>query len=209
MSAVSTFSTYYISVHPIGTLPPLQNNSPDLFKRQLDKAEFSHAQHLCENRQHMAGFWKQTVLPIRTNRASDLFFPALMNLVMKTKDLANNFFAIIGAMMWDLATLPIRCVTFLPRLAYNATVMPAEHPLIKFLVDKGLPPKDAEGEHAVSLFTINREESSSFSMDLRYSESYQLHLTDREVSFPICGRTSFSFDYQLQTPTGQANSQLA
>ena len=47
--------------------------------------DFSQVKRLCENPKNMAGFWKQTVLPIRTDQASDLFFPILVNIVIKTK----------------------------------------------------------------------------------------------------------------------------
>jgi len=161
---------------------------------QLDnEQDFSHAKLLCEDRKNMAGFWKQTVLPIRTDRASDFFFPTLMNMVIKTKSLSENFFAVLGAMIWDLATLPIRFVTFLPRVAYNAMATPAEHPLISYLKEKGLSSQslrflEEDGRVNVLLYTKEVKEGR---VEERSGKNYLLHLTDREIAFPIYEESTF------------------
>lgn len=138
-------TTYHLSIHKIcdsyGNLDTFSSR-----ELQLDnKQDFDHAKKLCENKKNMAGYLKQSVLPIRTDRAADLFLPTLMNGVVKTKDLAENFFAVIAAIIWDLATLPVRSLTYFPRMAYNARVKPEPHPLISYLKGKGYCGVHVEG----------------------------------------------------------------
>lgn len=209
-------TTYHLSVHKsCGS-----DNGMETFSSrelQLDNAQdFSHATHLCENRMNMADFWKQTVVPIRTDRASDFFFPALMNMVIKTKSLSENFFAVLGAMIWDLATLPIRFVTFLPRATYNAMATPAEHPLISYLKGKGLSSRDVQGENPVECsldrngqrmrflekdgrvnVLLYTKEVKDGRVEERSGKKYLLHLTDREIAFPIYEESTFFSRHSL------------
>lgn len=203
-------TTYHLSIHKsCDSYAGMETFSSQ--ELQLDnERDFSQATQLCENRKNMAGFWKQTVLPIRTDRASDFFFPTLMNMVIKTKSLSENFFAVLGAIIWDLATLPIRFVTFLPRIAYNAMATPTEHPLISYLHGKGLSSIHVEGESPVeySLEQNSRrirflekdgrvnvllytKEIKEGRVDERNGKRYLLHLTDREIAFPIYGESTF------------------
>ncbi|MFZ0564979.1 MAG: hypothetical protein WAM28_02150 [Chlamydiales bacterium] len=175
-------TTYHLSIHKsCSSYAGMETFSSQ--ELQLDnEQDFSQAKQLCENRKNMAGFWKQTVLPIRTDRASDFFAPTLMNLVIKTKNLSENFFAVLGAIFWDLATLPIRFVTFLPRVAYNALATPVEHPLISYLRGRRIRFLDQDVRVNVLLYT---KEITEDRIEKRSGKEYSLLLTDREIAFPI------------------------
>jgi hypothetical protein len=201
-------TTYHLSVHkPCSSYADLDTFST----REIpldNEADYYAAEQLCENKKNMAPAWKQLVVPIRTDQASDLFFPTLMNLVIKTKFLAESCFAIIGAIFLDLATLPLRLITFLPRLVYNASVRREEHPLIPYLRAKGLRPEELEGVSPVvgavdarGLFNLHQEEKDGRVNVRLYrrrrledgriedaGERYRLYLTDREIGFPIFGK---------------------
>lgn len=150
--------------------------------------DFAHAKQLCENRKNMAGFWKQTVLPIRANLASDFFLPTLMNMVMKTKEYAGNAFLVIMAIVWDLATLPIRLITFLPWAAYNAMAKPVEHPLMPYLREKMKSETGiiTSGRVNVLLYEVEIEGG----IEHNRCHKYELYLTDREIAFPIYKQSS-------------------
>ncbi len=198
-------TTYHLSIHKsCDSYSGMKTFSSK--ELQLDnEQDFLQAQQLCENRKNMAGFWKQTVLPIRTDRASDLFFPTLMNAVIKAKNLSKNFFVVLAAIIWDLATLPIRLVTFLPRMVCNAMATPEEHPLIAYLKGKGLEAVNVEGESPsqVSLNGNGVRETRTLEKNgranvLLYTKQitdggrveeqsgrrYVMYLTDREIAFP-------------------------
>lgn len=168
-----------------------------------DEQDFLLANSLCKDDTNMAGFWQQNIWSIRTNRASDLFFPNLMNLVMKTKEWAADFFVVLAALICDLGFLPVRLLTFLPRVAYLALTTPKEHPLIPYLRDKGLAPRDLEGEKPVEISVNHNGAFSSHLLErdskvniLVYKQvqrdqvlemtgnQYTLNLADEETPFP-------------------------
>ncbi len=175
-----------------------------------NELDFSQAKGLCENRKNMAGFWKQSVLPIRTDRVSDLFFPALMNMVLKTERLSRDLFSIIAAIVWDLATLPIRFITFLPRVAYNAMATQEEHPLIPYLREN-LIDKDAEqvffdkgkfkeGCFNIYLYKKAVAENSTAEIKSEKFEGNLLYLTDREIAFPLHNKRSGTDESSREKP---------
>ena len=150
-----------------------------------------------------------------------------MNIVIQTKDFAQNFFAVLGAIIWDLATLPIRLVTFLPRMAYNAITAPEEHPLIPYLKGKGLDAIYVGGEAPTEAYTTLNGEGATRSWATRFLEKdgrvdvllytksrndqndqveersckhYSLYLTDREIAFPTYKKHSSHF---VQSLNGQ------
>jgi hypothetical protein len=171
------------------------------------EVEFTKATSLCNNQKNMAPLWKQTIVPIRTDEASDLFLPTLMNYALKTKDCANNVFIVMGALVWDLCTLPIRLITYLPRLAYNATRTSENHPLIPYLEGKkfgfihsttwspGEPHRAPEKEGRLDILLYKKEPlyGSNGKSEQNKGTHYTLHLTNREIAFPIYNKKPYTF----------------
>ncbi len=206
--------TYHLSIHKrcSGSYSGLDTFSSREVQL-IDEEDFKIAEKLCKNPQNMANFWKQTVVPVRPNRASDLLFPALMNLVIKCKDLSESCFAVLGAIIWDVGTLPIRLATWLPWAWHKAHSAPVEHPLIAYLHGKGIESVDVEGCETVqqdkNLETRFLEKDGRANVLLytkrikdgrieqRNGSCYQIYLTDREVAFPVRKTHSFGSQHSL------------
>lgn len=64
-----------------------------------------------------------TLFPVRSNNAKnffkDFFLPTTLQHALKVKNLAEKIFAFIFSLILDLATLPIRIVTSVPRIIFN------------------------------------------------------------------------------------------
>lgn len=114
-------------------------------KHSLDlkgKDEFDKVKELCEDRTNMAGWFKASVMPIRTNLADlakDLFLPTLVNGAFKIDHLGALLFAGLFSFAWDVATLPMRIITLIPRAMYNASITQKDHPLVPYLKEKRVP----------------------------------------------------------------------
>lgn len=87
------------------------------------------------------GFFAASFYPIRTNSlkniAKDCLLPATTHLAMRVDcHVIGKLIAIIAAAAWDLATLPIRLLSLIPRIIYNA--MQPEHEIIAILERRGI-----------------------------------------------------------------------
>ena len=89
------------------------------------------------------------LLPIRTNNgknfAKDFFLPTLINQALRVEDSAARIFAILGAILIDVVTFPIRVLTAIPRIVYNGLQKP--HPLATYLRDNGVDEQILETGH--------------------------------------------------------------
>jgi hypothetical protein len=92
---------------------------------------------------------KASLYPVRTNTlknfATDLFLPMTLNVAIRVERAAYRAFAIIGAILFDLLTLPIRLVTAIPRLIGNRN--PKITPLHQFLLDNKVNGEVLETDH--------------------------------------------------------------
>jgi len=184
-----TMTTYHLSVYkPTLGISGFPGHPPRSFKLE-NESEFTHVKKMCENTTNMAGFLKQTFLPIRTDRMADVFLPTLMNLVLKTADYAEDAFLILGGMAFDIFTLPSRLAFFLPRATWNMIKDTEEHPLIEYLKNKGVHPtwkvKGAapqEIDMRVTVHLCSRQLENSDIVDS--GTQYTMSLSNREVAFP-------------------------
>lgn len=163
----------------------------------LDSEEELHqVEALCQDSHNMAGRFKATIMPIRTDSwgalARDLFFPTLLNFSLqstftsfsesfeKTHAVSTAFF-LLCAFLFDLISLPIRLVTLIPRVVYNQYVTPSEHPLAPFLREKKVHiQQSVPQEMVVSLMQVKEEGS----WEIATGKNYHLMVWDREVPFP-------------------------
>lgn len=124
----------------------LKNNT--LWKKQLTAEEFPSI------KSHIRGFvaiaiFPATLKPVRTNNfhnfATDLFLPTLINHAIDVQHTVGKIFAILGALILDILTFPIRLLTCIPRVISNAHQ--EQNPLKKYLVNEKVDPKLLESDH--------------------------------------------------------------
>jgi hypothetical protein len=118
----------------------LENNL--IWKKEItSKEEFNEVQDYFLKGKTTVSWIRATLYPVRTNKnlTTDLFLPTVINHALKIQNCVGKIFAIIGATILDLATLPIRMITVISRTIFNITLKPA--PMYKYLKDQGVDPK--------------------------------------------------------------------
>lgn len=90
-----------------------------------------------------------TLKPVRTNNlknfAKDFFLPTLVNHAIKVQHTIGRIFAILGALILDTLTFPIRLLTCIPTVIINARK--EKNPLKNYLVNAGVDPKLLKDDH--------------------------------------------------------------
>jgi hypothetical protein len=98
-------------------------------------------------------------VPIRTNNlknlATDLFLPTTLNYAVKLEMTILKVLAIVASLFIDLLTLPIRCLTLIPRIITN--YFKENNPMYQYLSNAGMD-KDLLNEDFVK---VQFETSSS------------------------------------------------
>lgn len=185
-------TSYNLSIHRACSSYAGLDTFSSHFVKLKDEDEFNQVQAMCENGTNMAGILKWSFMPIRTDGdflLQDLILPTLMNGVMKAKNAASAGLVFI-AILWDLATLPVRLLALPVRAWYNASQTPDEHPLVTFLKGKGLVFSNADdqvnmaGELSVRVY---KEEVPTIGPRagwiIQNGNRHMLHLADHEVPF--------------------------
>lgn len=79
------------------------------------------------------------LMPVRTNSlksfASDFFLPTTLNHAIRVQGTVRQIFAILGALLLDILTLPIRLLTCIPRRIYNSCQ--TKHPIYVSVKEDG------------------------------------------------------------------------
>lgn len=135
-----------------------------------------------------------TLIPVRTHNwksfSKDLFLPTLINHAIKVNDAAGKIFAIIGAIILDLLTLPVRLV--MASIRVFSSNKKENHDLYKFLKDKGVSKEILdtakvrlnlkwEGEFR-STFTYNNDGTVSTPVK-QYNKAFTTSFVDVLASF--------------------------
>lgn len=107
------------------------------WKTTLTQEEHRHFRGICESRRTILVF-PAALIPVRSNTLSnfckDFFFPTTINQVVRIRNIGVRIFVALISMIFDLATLPIRCITCIPTVIYNRTRR--KHPLHSYLIGK-------------------------------------------------------------------------
>ena len=85
--------------------------------------------------------WLSAALcPVRTDRvrhvAGDLFLPTTLNQAARVHNIVARFFAVLGALVFDLLTLAFRIMSVVPRAIYNA--LQPHNGMRAFLLEQGV-----------------------------------------------------------------------
>ncbi|NGX37671.1 MAG: hypothetical protein K1000chlam2_00830 [Chlamydiae bacterium] len=151
----------------------------------LDEKNFESVKTLCENRTNMAGFFKASVLPIRTDVTfllSDLLLPNFINGALKINDRYIRNIAGLLSFVWDISTLPLRLITYIPRHIYNLSVKQKEHPLIPYLKENGFPKEMQTGLFKIELLKKCKIPGATLKDEKTHVNGFQykIELADRE-----------------------------
>ncbi len=117
------------------------------------------AQLLANRRIYSLG--EEIFFPTRTNTwqnlCKDFFFPVALNCAIKIDHFALRIFSMISAGLFDLISFPVRCITVLPRMAYNSLFNGKEtHPFYVYLKDHSALESDLqELDHVFVNIQIN------------------------------------------------------
>ena len=123
--------------------------TPWRFEKEFEsEADFQNVERHCINRKRI--FLEGNLYVVRTDTAhhfcKDFFFPCVER-ALKVHNYIEKIFAVIGAVIFDLLTIPIRCITLLPRLLINWMNSKEKHPLHKYLVEQNADPRILNCNH--------------------------------------------------------------
>lgn len=136
-------------------------------------------------------------VPFRTDRLlswdaiGDVVLPQT-GTTLATCNVAHDFFNAIPSFVGDILTLPIRAVTLLPRVVYNALHL--EHPFLTLLKQKGADQKLVQAESLwVEIETLEQNSQS----DEYMKRSYQGCLNFSEGVYCPSGRKAQRGDIHM------------
>lgn len=127
------------------------------------------------------------LIPVRTHTpekfATDFFLPTTYNHALRVDSKARKIFAVLGALLLDILTLPIRLLTCLPRYLYNSR---QTNPLYKSLAGKLMDAFKTDYVVITKTWeTCNEENSASYqgvrgsihniSEKTRHTKSFNFH----------------------------------
>lgn len=141
--------TYSIRVQK--TPEYLQASNPDLLVKNFNSfEEFNSVFSLCDNKVRIS-YFESLIIPMRTdnlgNLCKDFIAPGLFNEALKANSLKNKIFLSLYLGLIDLATLPLRLITVVPKYIYN-TLHPKEaHPFYQYLLNNGVAAADLKAGH--------------------------------------------------------------
>jgi hypothetical protein len=145
------------------------HTTPWRFEREFaSEADFQRVNQLCINRERVV--LEGALYVVRTdtkdNFCKDFFFP-LAARAEKIQKAVERVFVLIVAYIFDLLTLPIRCITLIPRLVINWTNAREKHPLHKYLVEQHADPQILNRDHVYMQKTIVRPNGYEDVIDTR------------------------------------------
>lgn len=111
---------------------------PWLFTKECKSVgEYSRVANLCSYNARKCS-WEGQFVVVRTdtigNFCKDLFFPGAIA-ALKIKEFGLKILTVIVSAVIDFATLPIRCITLIPRWLYNRYHAKESHPFYRYLVE--------------------------------------------------------------------------
>jgi len=148
------------------------------WEKQLSNEEVEKVRKHCQNSAPI-GILSATLKPVRTdtleNFSKDFFFPTFVNHAIKVQHAVGKIFAILGALILDLVTFPIRLLTCIPRVMTNSKK--EEHPLYRYLQDQAVNPKIFASDYV--LVNLKWEGKNPLRVEWRYNDGTVHRSPDR------------------------------
>lgn len=130
---------------------------------------------------------RAALVPVRTDRnlPKDLFLPTVVNHAMKIDNVAARIFAVIGALVFDIITLPVRIMTAPFRAALSKKKENGE--LYKYLIDKGVDKKilNADEVQLKLDWTGNAKNTLTYHADGTVAEPIMQHSKTLNAPFVV------------------------
>lgn len=115
------------------------SNNGTTWTKQLTDDEYQNT-HDYSKSKNTVSLLAGTIKPVRTNSlsnfATDFFLPTTINHANKVQNIVVKIFALLASLVLDILTLPIRLLTFLPRIYFNSKQ--EETSLHKYLKEQGV-----------------------------------------------------------------------
>ena len=112
--------------------------------------EFNEVRGLYDNKRRI-GFLESLIIPVRTHNLNDFckdfFFPAVVNIALKARSVADKVILSIIWAICDVYTFPLRLITVIPRYLYNLAHSKEAHPFYRYLIRNGVLPQDLKTDH--------------------------------------------------------------
>lgn len=110
-----------------------------------ERDDFQSVVNLLDNKRRV-GLLESLMVPVRTDNmrdfCTDFFFPGLFNEALKTRDVVEKVLLVIILGVVDIATLPVRLITVIPRCMHNSSHSKQSHPFYRYLINNGVAPDD-------------------------------------------------------------------
>lgn len=133
------------SVHTFQSANVTVTNTENNFvwKSSLSEDDYHRVQCYASDSHRTVCWFEASLIPVRTNNlknfSKDFFFPTVVNHALKIENAVGKFFAVLGSLVFDGLTLPIRFITFIPRAIANA--LRGGHLFHRFLIKKDVDQK--------------------------------------------------------------------
>jgi hypothetical protein len=152
----------------------IENNSS--WSKNLTETEYQNLKPLIKGYDTVFAF-RATLMPVRTNNlsnfAKDFFLPTVVNHAIEVQGVVGRIFAILGALILDSVTFPVRLLTCIPRVISNARQ--PENLFKKYLKAQDVEPRVLEsGSVKAELNWMTRPQSSSRKRSYYVDESWNL-----------------------------------
>lgn len=170
--------------------------APDLLVKHFNsQQELQAVIGLADNKRRVE--WIESlVIPVRTNTfgnfCKDFFLPGFINVALKTNGLVSKILLGIIMSVFDILTLPIRCLTVIPRVIYNAKHPKEAHPFYQYLVSNGVAAKDLNAGHVyleMEKTENNLKTTQGMTLNFmqlpRYISAIRRHVSTMSVSAPV------------------------
>lgn len=140
----------------VDQLPPLKLGSLEVYNLEskkgsiklLNSEDYEKFMVMLKSAQTV-GVLGATLRPVRTNTlknfAKDFFLPTTVNQALRVKPLAKRVFAILGALVLDTLTFPVRLLTCIPTILTNTK--PEDHPFYQYLQTDPATQRVLHAEH--------------------------------------------------------------
>lgn len=110
------------------------------FEKTFDSpAEFRRLEKLCVSKPIVnSPYFVAARTDTWSHFCEDFFLPSTLHTTLKMKTLAEQIFTVIGHLLLDMVTLPVRLLTLIPQYLGNKK---QDHPLHKYLVQEKADPR--------------------------------------------------------------------